>query len=115
MSDTRRRNAKPTNASESRADFWLSFWLRNASNKKQKAFIQKAKREKKLEEKGADGHNVKDNDWRFESAKKDGSGKLNTFDETGAKRRANRKLKRHASKDTRRIGKAIARKESEDI
>ncbi len=49
--------------------------------------------------------------WRYESAKKDGSGKMDTFDEVGSKKRGNTKLKRQASKDTRRIGKRIIREQ----
>jgi len=43
--------------------------------------------------------------WRFLSARRDGSGKLNTFDETNNSGHNNTALKRVTSKDTRRFGK----------
>lgn len=105
MSDTRRRNYEETVRYTS-----LTHWLQYGF-KISKTRAARVERDQKLIEKGADGHNAKSSTWRFLSARPDGSGKLNTFDETGAKRRDNRKLKRQASKDTRRIGKDIIRKE----
>jgi hypothetical protein len=63
--------------------------------------------------KGADG--TSRTSWRFDSARNDGSGKLDGYDETGAKPRNNRALKRRASKDTRRYGKLNTRKELDDL
>lgn len=105
MSDTRRRNDKQTVQYTS-----LSYWLQYGF-KIPRTRAARMERDQKLLEKGADGKNAKSNTWRFLSAKDDGSGKLDTHDETGAKRRKNRALKRQASKDTRRIGKQITKKE----
>lgn len=49
--------------------------------------------------------------WRYTSAKKDGSGKVDTYNEISSKSRGNTKLKRQVSKDTRRIGKKLCKKE----
>ena len=105
MSDTRRRNNERTVRYTS-----ITHWLKYGF-KISKADADRMERDQKLVVKGADGKNAKSNTWRFMSAKDDGSGKLDTHDETGAKRRDNRKLKRQASKDTRRIAKKIIRKE----
>ena len=105
MSDTRRRNDKQTVQYTS-----LSYWLQYGF-KISKTRAARMERDQKLLEKGADGKNAKSTTWRFLSAKEDGSGKLNTHDETGSKRRNNRALKRQSSKDTRRIGKQITKKE----
>lgn len=106
MSDTKRNNhVYPKRTLRTWAGLGVDLY-RNAARE------IRARRDEKLTEKGADGHNEKGRAvWRFESARPDGSGKLNTHDETGAKRRDNRKLKRQASKDTRRIGKQITKKE----
>ncbi len=106
MSDTRRKNhTYPKRTLRS----WASLGVKMYRNAAREA---RERRDEKLTEKGADGHNEKGRAvWRFESARPDGSGKLDTYNETGAKRRDNRKLKRQASKDTRRIGKQITKKE----
>jgi hypothetical protein len=107
MSDTRRKNhfyPKLTMRT------WFSFGVSRYPEQE-----IRANRDDKLAEKGADGKNTKKTVWRFESAREDGSGKLNTFDETGFKRRDNRKLKRQASKDTRRIGKKIIKRDTDDF
>ena len=75
-------------------------------------FEKEEERRQKLEKKGADGTSRKA--WRFDSAREDGSGKLDTFDEIGSSRRNNKKKKRVASKDTRRFGKVKIRKELDD-
>lgn len=106
MSDTKRNNHQyPKRTLRT----WVGLGVQMYRNVEREV---RARRDEKLTEKGADGHNDKGrSEWRFESARADGSGKLNTYNETGAKRRDNRKLKRQASKDTRRIGKKLAKKE----
>lgn len=78
-----------------------------------KDLLAEAERQLAIYQKSPDGKTR--SDWRYEGAKHDGSGKLNTFDETGAPRRGCRRLKRQASKDTRRFGKEIARKELDNL
>lgn len=78
-----------------------------------KDLLAEAQRQLAIYEKTPDGKMR--SDWRYEGAKHDGSGKLDTFDETGAPRRGCRRLKRQASKDTRRYGKRNTRKELDDL
>jgi len=106
MSDTKRKNhVYPKRTMRT----WASLGVNLYRNLERQA---RERRDDKLTEKGADGHNEKSRGyWRYDSAKPDGSGKMDTFNETGAKRRKNRALKRQASKDTRRIGKQIAKRE----
>jgi hypothetical protein len=106
MSDTKRNNhVYPKRTLRTWASLGVNLY-RNAARE------ARERRDQKLTEKGADGKNEKSRGyWRFESAKPDGSGKMDTFNETGAKRRNNRALKRQSSKDTRRIGKQITKRE----
>lgn len=78
-----------------------------------KDLLQEAERQLAIYKKTPDGK-IR-TDWRYEGAKHDGSGKLNTFDETGAPRRGCTKLKRQASKDTRRYGKKNIKRELDDV
>ena len=108
MSDTKRKNHVYPKRTLRK---WVSLGVNLYRNAAREA---RERRDDKLTEKGADGKNEKSprhGYWRYDRAKPDGSGKMDTFNETGAKRRKNRALKRQASKDTRRIGKKIIRKE----
>jgi hypothetical protein len=107
MSDTKRNNhVYPKRTLRT----WASLGVNLYRNLEQQA---RERRDEKLTEKGADGHNEKGPRayWRYEGAKRDGSGKMDLYTETGSKRRGNRNTKRRASKDTRRIGKQIIKKE----
>lgn len=100
MSDTRRKNSKSLESDSIKYPNLYGWW-----DPRKWGMIKK----------GADGNNYKDNYWRYETARDDGSGKLDTFNEHGANDRNMTKMKRQASKDTRRYGKRNMRKELDDL
>jgi len=114
MSDTYRRN-HPDAVKYTSLQYWLEYGIKMPKGR----FIARqarAKRDQALIDKGADGKNAKGRSYyRFDAARVDGSGKLNTYCETGAKRRNNRALKRQASKDTRRYGKQNIKRGLDDV
>lgn len=112
MSDTNRRN-HPDAVRYTSLMYWLEYGIKRMNSKEAKLNYQrKCERDDALTKKGADGHNAKGrSQYRFDRARTDGSGKLNTYTEYGAPRHANKKNKRSSSKDTRRYGKEQLRKE----
>lgn len=117
MSDTVRKNHPDVIYWITRDEaYWVEYGIKYP-HRKAWADAQNAywNRRTHLTHKGTDGHNAKGRScWRFDSARIDGSGKLNTYTEYGAPRHANKRNKRSSSKDTRRYGREILRKELDE-
>lgn len=114
MSDTNRKN-HPDAVRYTSLSYWLEYGIKRMKTPEEiHEFKKKCARDDALIKKGADGHNAKGrSQYRFDNARVDGSGKLNTYTEYGAPRHKNKQNKRSTSKDTRRYGKNQLRKDLE--